>query len=61
MRRMGLPVATPVGVMAVAGGFPAEDPDADDEVEQEPEERKEGDQVEVLQSVTSGYESGWIL
>ncbi len=58
---MGLPVAPPVGVMAVAGGFPAESPDPDDEVEQEPEERKEGDQVEVLQSVTSGYESGWIL
>ena len=58
---MDLPVAPPVGVMAVAGGFPAESPDPDDEVEQEPEERKEGDQVEVLQSVTSGYESGWIL
>jgi hypothetical protein len=47
--------------MAAAGGFPAEDPDPDDEVEQETEERKEGDQVEVLQRVTSGYESGWIL
>jgi hypothetical protein len=50
-----------VGVLAVAGGLPAEDPDSDGEVEQEPEERKEGDQVEELQSVTSGYESGWIL
>jgi len=56
---MGFPVA-PMAI-AVATGFPAEDPDPDRQVEQEPEERKEGDQVEVLQSVTSGYESGWIL
>jgi len=53
-------VGLPVAVMAVAGGLPSEDPDSRGEVEQEPEERKEGDQVEVLQSVTSG-ESGWIL
>jgi len=54
-------VGLPVSAMSVAGGLPAEDPDPDREVEQEPEERKEGDQVEVLQSVTSGYQSGWIL
>jgi len=58
---VGLPVAAPVSVTAVARGLPAENPDPHGEVEQEPEERKKGDQVEVFQSVTSGYESGWIL